>query len=179
MVQSNLQHQCQTRAARVRHEQHKCDTSVTLATRVRHERHKCDTSATRTTRVRHECYTNDTSATQVKHFDFDNDTSKNIYSHPYGYYMESERLQREEQSHSKNQLLEMLCSHAKIRLKSAPQKLNFLVRKLYQKVIHQIVAANVLARFRIVTHSNAVSISIKTILCENTNAFQQELLKTR
>ena len=75
MIQSNLQHECQTRA-----------------TQVRHERHKCNTSETRVTRVRHECCTNDASATRVKNFDFDNGTSKNIFSHPYIYYMESERL---------------------------------------------------------------------------------------
>ena len=42
-----------------------------------------DTSATRTVWVRRECYTNDTSAIRVKKFDFDNNTSENIYfSHP-------------------------------------------------------------------------------------------------
>ena len=86
-------------------------------------------SATRTTRVRHECYTNDTSATLVKNFDFDNQTSKNIFSHPYIYYMASERLQGEEQVHSKDYPLEMLCSHTEMHLKSAPQKLTFLMAK--------------------------------------------------
>ena len=52
------------------------------------------------TRVRHECYTNETGATRVKKVDFDNDTSKNIFLHPYTYYMADERLQREEQFHS-------------------------------------------------------------------------------
>ena len=64
--------------------------------------HKCDKNATRMTRVRHECYTNETGATRVKKVDFHNDTSKNIFLHPYTYYMASERLQREEQFHSKN-----------------------------------------------------------------------------
>ena len=41
--------------------------------------------------------------------------------------MASEILQGEEQFHSKNYLLEMSRSHAKMRLKSAPQKLNFLI----------------------------------------------------
>ena len=50
--------------------------------------------------------------------------------------MERERLQGEEQFHSKNYLLEMPRSHAKMRLKSAPQKLNFLMEEIYQKVIH-------------------------------------------
>ena len=65
----------------------------------------------------------------MKNFDFDNVTSKNIFSHPYIYYMASERLQGEEQFDSKNYLLKMPRFHAKIRLKSAPQKLNFLMAK--------------------------------------------------
>ena len=84
-------------------------SSLIYNTSARHERHECDTSYTNTTlasdtsatRVRHECYTNDTSATQVKNFDFDNDMNKNIFSHSYIYYMASERLQGEEQFHSK------------------------------------------------------------------------------
>ena len=72
---------------------------------------------------------NDTNATWLKDFGFDNDTSRNIFSHPHIYYMASERLQAEEQFHSKNYLLEMPRSHAKMRLKSAPQKLNFLMAK--------------------------------------------------
>ena len=87
-------------------------------------------------RVRHECYKNNTSVTRVKNFDFDNGTSKNIFSQPYIYYMASERLSREEQFHSKNYFLEMSLFHIKIRLKSAPQKLNFLWKKLHQKVVH-------------------------------------------
>ena len=47
--------------------------------------------------------------------------------------MERERLQGEEQFHSKNYLLEMPRSHAKMRLKSAPQKLNFLMAKAISK----------------------------------------------
>ena len=38
-----------------------------------------------------------------------------------------------EQFHSKNCLLEMPCSHAKIHLKSAPQKLNFAMAKSISK----------------------------------------------
>ena len=74
---------------------------------------------------------NGTSATRVKNFDFDNDTSKIIFSHPYIYYMASERLQGKEQFHSKNNLLVMPHSHAKMRLKSAPQKLAKAVSKSY------------------------------------------------
>ena len=43
-------------------------------------------------KVRHERDTSDTSPTQMKNFDFDNNTSKKIFSHPYIYYMASERL---------------------------------------------------------------------------------------
>ena len=95
--------------------------------------YECDTGDTSATRVRHECYTNDTSATRVKNFDFDNGTGKNIFSHPYTYYTASERLQGEEQFHTKKYLLEMSCFHAKMRLKSAPQKLNFLMAKAISK----------------------------------------------
>ena len=82
-------------------------------------------SNTNATRVTHQCYTNDTSATRVKKLDFDNDTGKNICSHPYIYYIASGRLQGEEQFHVKNYLSEMPRFHAKIYLKSVPQKLNF------------------------------------------------------
>ena len=117
-----------------RHKRHVCDTSDMCATRVRHEQHDWDKSATQTTRVRHKCYKNDTSATQMKNFDFDNDTSENIFSHPCINYMVNEWLQREEQFHSKNYLLEMPCSHAKMRLKIAPQKLNFVMAKAVSKI---------------------------------------------
>ena len=108
-IQPNLKHEHQTRATRVRHE--------------------CDMSATQTIPVRHECYMSDTNATRVKNFDFDNETSENIFSHPYIYYMASERLQVEEQFHFKNYLLVMCHFHAKMRLKSAPQKMNFSMAK--------------------------------------------------
>ena len=106
---------------------HECDTS---ATRVKHELHECDTS---TTRVRNECYTSSTSTTRMKKFDFDNNTSKDIFSHPYIYYMASERLQGEKNFHSKNYLLEMPRFHAKMHLKSAPQKLSLLMAKAISK----------------------------------------------
>ena len=83
--------------------------------------------------VRHEFYTNNTSATRLEDFDFDNDTGKNIFPHRYIYYMANERLQGEEQFHTQNYLLEMSRFHAKIRLKSASQKLNFLMAKAISK----------------------------------------------
>ena len=56
-----------------------------------------------------------------------------MFSHPYIRYMANGRLQGEEQFHSKNFLLEMPFSHTKMRLKSAPQKLNFLMAKAISK----------------------------------------------
>ena len=100
----------------MRHDQHECDTSVTLAIRVSHERHHCHTSSTRMLHKPHEC-----------------NTSKNIFLHPHIYYTASERLQGEEKFHSKNYLLEMPCFHAKMLLKSAPQKLDFLMTKVISK----------------------------------------------
>ena len=72
----------------------------------------------------------------MKSFDFDNDMNENLFLHPYISYIANERLQGEEQFHSKNYLLEKLCSHAKMRLKSAPQKLNIAMAKAIPKVIH-------------------------------------------
>ena len=80
-----MQDTSDTNATRATRMQHEYDTSDTSATRVWHE---CDTSATQ---VLHER----TSATRVKNVDFDNDTGKNIFSHPCIYYMASERLQGE------------------------------------------------------------------------------------
>ena len=47
--------------------------------------------------------------------------------------MANERLQGEEQFHYKNCLLEMPRSHAKMHLKSAPQKLDFVMAKTTSK----------------------------------------------
>ena len=70
-----------------------------------------DTSATRQRYERQDCDSNNRIVTRVKHFDFGNDTSENIFSHPYISYMEYERLQGS-QFHSKNYLLEMPGSNA-------------------------------------------------------------------
>ena len=48
--------------------------------------------------------------------------------------MASQRLQGEEQFHSKNYLLEMPRFHAKMFLKSAPQKLTVLMVKAVSKM---------------------------------------------
>ena len=103
---------------------------------------------------------NDTNVTRVKNFDSDNDMGKNIFSHAYIYYMASERLQGEEQFHTKNYLLEMSRFHAKMRLKSAPQKLNFLMAKAMSK--RCTLDCNC-------KYPKATLFSIKAILCENTN----------
>ena len=73
-------------------------SSLTYNTSTRHERHAFNTSATQVRHERHEC---DTSATRTN-FDFDNDTGKNMFSHPYNYCMASERLQGEKQFHSES-----------------------------------------------------------------------------
>ena len=111
------------RAARVRHA---CNTSEIRTTWVWHECHKKDTSE-------HECYTNDMSVTRVKSFDFDSDTSENIFSHLYVSYMENERLHGEEQFNSKSYLLEMPRFHAKMYFKSPQWILNFVMTKAISK----------------------------------------------
>ena len=51
--------------------------------------------------------------------------------------MANERLEGEEQFHSRNYLLKMSRFHAKIHFKIAPQKLNLvIVEKLYQKLLY-------------------------------------------
>ena len=97
---------------------YECDTSETRATPVRYE---SDTSATRITQVRHELYKSD----------FDNDVSKNIFSHPYISYVVNGRLEEEKQFRSKNYLSEMPLSHANI--ESVPPKLNFVIGKAISK----------------------------------------------
>ena len=122
-IKSILQHECQTRATRVRLERNECDSNNASAWRVLHEQQQCNKSATRTTQVRY----------KWKKFPFDNDTTENMFSQPYISYMANERIQGEEQFHSRSYLLEMPCSHVKMRFKSAPQKLNFVMAKAISK----------------------------------------------
>ena len=65
------------------------DTSGTCAIPVRD---KCDTSAMQVQHEQQECDTNDTIATQGENFDFDNNKSKNVLSHPYINYMANKRI---------------------------------------------------------------------------------------
>ena len=95
------------------------ETSNTSATRMRHERHKYNTY--------------NTIAALVKNVDYGNGTSKNIFSHHSISYMANERLLGVEQFCWKNHLLEMPPSNAKMRLKIAPQKLNFVMTKAISK----------------------------------------------
>ena len=69
----------------------------------------------------------------MKNVDFDNDMNKNKFSHPYISYLANETLQGENEFHSKNYLLEMPRSHAKMRLKNAPRKQNFVMAKTISK----------------------------------------------
>ena len=121
-----------------KYKQHEYDTSDTNAKTLWHERNKWDTTKTSETRVGKEwleCDVNDTIATRVKTFDFDNDTSENIFSYPEISYMANDYpwSQGEEQFHSQNYLLEISRSHAKMRLKSAPQNLNFVMARPISK----------------------------------------------
>ena len=123
-------------------------------------------SETRATRVRPEqleCDRNDKIATRVINLGSNNDTIENIYSHPYISYMANERLQGEKEFHSKNYLLEIPRSNAKMSLKSAPQILNFVIAKAMSK--------NALASSYIAARGNAASFWIKTILFETINIF--------
>ena len=56
--------------------------SATRATRVRQENHKGYTSKIDMRHKREKCNTNDTIATRMKNFDYDNDTSENLFLHP-------------------------------------------------------------------------------------------------
>ena len=69
---------------------------------------------------------------QHENFDFDSDTNKNIFSHPYINYIVNERLQGGEKFHSKNYLLEMLCHmHHKMIAKAISKRLSNILAKSY------------------------------------------------
>ena len=77
--------------------------------------------------------------------------------------MENERLQGDEQHHSKNYFLEVPCSHAKISLKSALQKPNFVIAIATPKRYALNCSCNTLARSSIVTHSSTTTFLIKSL----------------
>ena len=106
-----------------RHERHECNTSETRATQVRHDCYTNDTSATRTTRVRHEWKILILIKTRVK-----------IYFHTLIFTIwQVKDYKEKEQFHSNNYFLEISLLHPKMHLKSAPQKLNFLMEKTTSK----------------------------------------------
>ena len=114
-----------TNATRMTQVQHECNTSNTSATQVRQKQRECNTSVTRVIHKRHECDAN-------QNFDFDNGASNMIFSYPF-FSIQQIKGRKISLFHSKNYLLEIPCSHAKMRLKSAPQKLNFIMAKAILK----------------------------------------------
>ena len=155
----------------VRHERHECDVNKTRATKLWRE---CHTIATRTTRVQHVCYTNGTGAARAKNFDFDNNTS--FHTLILGIWQMKDHKKRKNFI-VRTTFLEMPRSHAKMRLKSASRKLNFVMAKAISKSITYIGTANALARSRIVTHSDTTSFSIKVTLCETSKNYWKLLAK--
>ena len=81
--------------------------------------------------------------------------------------MENERLQGKEQFHSKNYILEMPRSHAKMRSKKTPQKLNFVMAKAVSKSY----TLDCSCHSHRITHSKAALCLLKAILCETNNIF--------
>ena len=81
--------------------------------------------------------------------------------------MTSERLQGEEQFHSKSYLLEITCFHGKMRVKSVPQKLNFVMAKAISKSLQSISAENIFSL--IVMHEKTALFFIKDTLIETKN----------
>ena len=83
--------------------------------------------------------------------------------------MANGRLQGEEKIHSKNYFLEMPCSHAKMRLEKATQKLNFEMAETISKSYTLDCSFKCPMRSRTAAHSNTALFLIKTILCETKN----------
>ena len=99
--------------------------------------HKCNTIDASVIQVRQECYTNDTSVTQILHKQkilILITTLVKTYFHTLILTIYKVKdYKKNEQFHSENYLLEMSRFHAKMCLKSAPQKLNFLMAKAISK----------------------------------------------
>ena len=123
-----------TQVTRVKHE---CNTNNTSVAQVRHEGHKCNTSATWVLIEPRECNRSGTWTALVEHgwkiLILISTRVKTYFHTPKISYMANERLQGEEQFHSKNYLLEMYPSHAQMCLKSAPQKMSFVIAKSVSK----------------------------------------------
>ena len=98
----------------------------TSTTRVRHKRHMNDTSAIRALHKRHEWKILILITTRVK-----------TYFHNPAFTIRQVKDYKERSNfNSKNYLFEMPCSHAKVRLKSATQKLNFVMAFIHYIVLY-------------------------------------------
>ena len=142
--------------------QHDCNTRNTSVTPVRNEQHECDTSASRTTRVRHEWKILILTMTRVK-----------IYFHTLIFTT----WQVKDYKERNNFILRTTIWKCLVSIQNAFKKCTTKTKIFNDKALSKhctlkaIVAANALAYSWIVTHSNAGSFLIKTILCENTNIF--------
>ena len=132
--------ECHRRVTWVLHKQHECDTNETQATRVLHKRYECDASATRVENV---------VTTQVK-----------IYFHT-----PTLAIIRQMKNYKERDYFILRTRKATLPCQNAFEKCIIKTElcngKVYQKVIHYIVAANARACSRIATHSNTASFSIK------------------
>ena len=104
----------------------KSNMSATWVTRAQHEWDKRNTSATWVLHKWHESYTNDTSATQVRHewkiLVLITTPVKTHFHSRYIIYIANERLEGEEQFHSKDCLLQIPRSHAKTQFEKCTTK---------------------------------------------------------
>ena len=104
-------------------ERHECDTNNTSATRLKHEWHECDTSATRTTRTRHEWKILILVSTRVKTY----------FPTPILAMWQVKDHKERNNFILGTTFFEMPCSRVKMQLKSAPQKLDFVMTKAISK----------------------------------------------
>ena len=104
---------------------------------MQHGQHQCNPSETQ---VQQECSTKGTSATSVKNFDFDNDTSKNIFSHLYINYMANK-----DYNERNNFILRTTLGNASFPCQNAFEKCTIKTElfngKRYIKKLYTIVAA--------------------------------------
>ena len=118
-----------TSATRATQVQHQCDTSNTSPTRVRHEWHECDTSATRTIWVRYEWKILILITTHI----FGKYKGVKTYFYTLIFTIWQVKDYRVGNSFIQGTIFWKCLFYAKIRLKSAPQKLNFLMAKAISK----------------------------------------------
>ena len=137
---------------------------------MRHERHKCDTSETLATGVWHKCYTNDTSATRVKWKILILITTRlKTYFHTPIFTIWQVKYDKEGNTFIRRTIFwkYLVATFEKCTTKNW----TFFMEK-YISTSYTLDCSCTLMPLhgsRIVTHSNAASFSIKTILCEKTN----------